>query len=303
MEKSKLFIISSFLLMLALIATIIILYLISITSISPLNLIPPEYIYEFVKIIPGPIYTDVLILLALPFLIGGFYILIAPNLVGALFRVNKLTYLFRKPPQYGIFDKGTKIKFHTYVYRSVIVGLFTFGTSALLVQFYGANLFRASDPLSGIPEALLRAEGIFFGCFFLTFISLAIFMPIWILEDSGLIEYHLYKGNRKTPVIEGIHKFYSNILEVYSGFSTFYAYYSVITQTFTAINPGDPALLTPIILMMLPLILTGFYALPLFIYEKKLIKIQSKIHIHLGKHSIRKIILPSFEELKLAEDR
>lgn len=104
-------------------------------------------------------------------------------------------------------------------------------------------------------------------------------------------------------MIEGIHKFYKNILEVYSGFSTFYAYYSVITQTFTVINPGDPVLLTPIVLMMLPLILTGFYAIPLFIYEKKIIKIQPRIHDHLGKRGIYKIVIPSFDELKSGEVR
>lgn len=301
MEKSKKFIISSFFLMLALIATILILHIISITSISPLNLIPPEYIYEFVKIIPGPIYTDILILLALPLLVGGLYILISPTIVTALYRMNKLVYIFRKPPDYGIYDKGSEIKFATYFYRSIIVGLFTFGTSSLMVQIWGPNIFRASS--GSPPEGLLIAEGIFIGCFFLTFISLALFMPIWLLEDSGLIHYRRFEGNRKTPLIEGVNKFYSNVLEVYAGFSTIVAYYTVITKAFAEINLGDAALLTPIVLMVLPLILTGFYAIPLFIYEKKITKIQSRVHIHLNKRGIHKIVIPSFDEIKSKEVR
>lgn len=298
MEKSKIFLISSFILMLALIATILILYVVS--EIIHLNLIPREYIFEFVNIIPGPIYTDVLILLILPFLVGGFYILIAPRIVSGLYRINKFSYIFRKTPNYGIFDKGAEIKFSSYFYRSIMVGLFTFGTSALLVNIYGYQLFRVNFEI-GAPTAMLHAEGIFFGCFFLTFLSLALFMPVWILEDSGLIGYRIFEGNRKAPLVEGVHKFYSNVLEVYSGLSTIIAYYSVITKTFQVLQPTDPGLLTPIILMVLPVILTGFYALPLFLYEKKLSKIQSRIHDHLNKIGIPKIVIPSFDEVKVGE--
>ena len=300
MEKSKIFLISSFILMLALIATILILFVIS--NVIHLSLIPGEYIFEFVKIIPGPIYTDVLILLVLPFLVGGLYILIAPKIVSGLYRLNKFSYIFRKTPNYGIFDKGSEIKFSSYFYRSIMVGLFTFGTSTLLVNIYGYQIFRVNFD-AGAPLALLIAEGIFFGCFFLTFLSLALFMPIWILEDSGLIEFRIFKDNRKAPLIQGVHKFYRNVLEVYSGLSTLNAYYTVITKTFYVLQPTDPGILTPIILMVLPLILTGFYAIPLFLYEKKLSKIQSKIHDYLHKIGIPKIAIPSFDELKVEELR
>ena len=128
-------------------------------------------------------------------------------------------------------------------------------------------------------------------------------MPIWILEDSGLIEYRLFEKNRKTPLIEGIHKFYSNALEAYSGLSTIVAYYTVINNTLLVLNPGDPGLLTPIILLVLPIILTGFYALPLYYYEKKLDKIQGRIHEHLKKRNIVKIKVPSFDDIKLEDIR
>ena len=300
MEKSKIFLISSFILMLALIATILILFVVS--NAIHLSLIPSEYIFEFVNILPGPIYTDVLILLVLPFLVGAFYIQIAPKLVSGLYKLNKFSYIFRKTPNYGIFDKGFEIKFSSYFYRSIMVGLFTFGTSALLVSIFGAEIFRVNFD-SGAPQALLIAEGIFFGCFFLTFLGLALFMPIWILEDSGLIEFRIFEGNRKAPMIEGVHKFYKNVLGIYSGLSTLGAYYTVISNTFLVLQPTDPGLLTPIILMVLPIILTGFYAIPLFLYEKKLPKIQTKIHNHLYKIGIPKIAVPSFDELKVEELR
>ena len=300
MNKSNLFLLVSFLLMVALIATILILYV--ITPLVGISLIPAEYVFDFVYIIPGPIYTDILILLLLPILVGGFYILIAPWLVTGLYRINRLTYVFRKAPNYGIFDKGSEIKFSTYLYRSLMIGLFTFGTSTILVNLFGPEISRLSFE-SEIESGLLYAEGTFFGCFFLTFLSLALFMPVWILEDCGLIEYRIFEGSRKAPLIEGIHKFYSNVLEIYSGFSTISAYYMVITKSFLVLHPGDPALLTPIILIFLPLIITGFYAIPLFIYEKRLPKIQPKIHAHLNSLGIQKIIIPSFDDLKSGELR
>lgn len=300
MKKSNIFLLVSFILMVALIVAILILYI--ITPIVRISLIPSEYVFDFVNIIPGPIFTDMLILLSLPLLVGGFYILIAPWLVAGLYRINRLTYIFRKAPNYGIFDKGSEIKFSTYLYRSLMVGLFTFGTSTILVNLFGSGIFRVSFE-SEIAPGLLYAEGTFFGCFFLTFVSLALFMPVWILEDCGLVEYRIFEGSRKTPLIEGIHKFYSNVLEVYSGFSTISAYYMVITKSFIVLHPGDPALLTPIVLIFLPMILTGFYAIPLFIYEKKLPKIQSKIHTHLQSLGIRKIVIPSFDDLKSGELR
>ena len=142
MNKSKLFLLICFILMVALIAAILILYI--ITPLVGISLIPSEYVFDFVNIIPGPIYTDILILLLLPLLVGGFYILIAPWLVAGLYRINKLTYFLRKAPNYGIFDKGSEIKFSTYFYRSLIVGLFTFGTSTILINLFGYKIFRVS---------------------------------------------------------------------------------------------------------------------------------------------------------------
>ena len=68
MEKSIKFLLASFIMMLALIATILILYVIS--SLVSLDLIPKEYIDFFVGLIPGPIYTDIIILLILPLLLS-----------------------------------------------------------------------------------------------------------------------------------------------------------------------------------------------------------------------------------------
>ena len=61
--------------------------------------------------------------------------------------------------------------------------------------------------------------------------------------------------------------------------------------------PGNPAIFTPIILVFLPLITTGYFAIPLYFYEKNLPKIQKRIRSRLEKINITEIKIPTFDEL------
>ena len=76
MEKNKLLMLVSFIASILLSAIIQVLYVIDQLHIPgiPASLIPNVYITEFIVIIPGPIYTDLIILYILPFLVCAFYI-------------------------------------------------------------------------------------------------------------------------------------------------------------------------------------------------------------------------------------
>ena len=153
----------------------------------------------------------------------------------------------------------------------------------------------------GDITALTISEGVFFGAFFFTALSLILFVPSWLLEDSGLISYRYFKKQRKTPVFEGVHKWYSNTLEIYTGFSVIIGYFMLIFETFSyvlfTLPPGNPAIFTPIILIFLPLITTGYFAIPLYFYEKHLPIIQKRIRSRLEKRNITEIKIPTFNEL------
>ncbi|MFX0012841.1 MAG: hypothetical protein ACFE9R_21195, partial [Candidatus Hermodarchaeota archaeon] len=265
--------------------------------------IPKEYIFIFVPIIPGPMLTDVIILYLFPFGIFLLIYLIAPYLIELLFRISRFSFAFRKKPDYGFLNLGNDFQPSRVFYRVFLVTLFAFGTSAVIVNLGLKTLFRAVPPgLGDIPDALITAEAIFFATFFLTSLSLLLFLPIWLLEDSGLVAYRHYPKQRRTPIIEGVHKFYLNALEVYTGFSTILVLIQVIGSVFPVINPGDAAILTPIILILLPLILTGLLAAPLYCYERWLPKIKNKIHLRLAKYDLPKFSIPTFDEL-LKENR
>ena len=51
------------------------------------------------------------------------------------------------------------------------------------------------------------------------------------------------------------------------------------------------------ILLILPLIITGLFAIPLYLYEKNLDKIQNRIHTRLSKYNIPYIDIPSYDQM------
>jgi hypothetical protein len=302
MEKKNLFILISFILSLCLFSTIIILYIIDLLNIPgfPGSLIPFEYIQFFIQILPGTIFTDLPLLYLFSIIVFAIFIGIAPILVQILYKVYDFTFIFRNKPQYGIIKKGTRIKATSIIYRAVLVSLFAFGTTTLMVQLGVGNIFRATAGM-GAPLPLIKAENIFFGTFFFTPISLLLFLPIWLLEDCGLVGYRTFKDQRKIPVVQGLFKWYMNVIEVYTGLSTIYGYLLLILNTFGyflfSSSFTDPAILTPIILLILPLIITGLFAIPLYYYEKNLAKIQRRIRLRLSKYNISSIEIPSYDQM------
>jgi hypothetical protein len=181
--------------------------------------------------------------------------------------------------------------------RAFLVNLFAFGTSALIFQLGGGYLFRATLGGGYVPSGLYAAEAIFFGTFFLASLSMLLFLPSWYLEDSGLVSYRHFPEQRRTPIIEGVHQWYINILGVYTGVSTIFTLFQVITKAFPDAGFG-PALLTPIIVMISPLILTGLLALPMYLYEKNMEKTKNRILERFAKYNLKHFTIPEFHELE-----
>jgi hypothetical protein len=298
MKKSHLPVWISFFLSIGLFCAFIILSLLFLFNIVP-GIIPKEYIFEFVAIIPGPMYTDILILYIIPILIYYLIKSIAPNLVFILYKINKFTFIFRVKPKYGIIKEQGELKTGQTIFRIILISLFAFATSSILVQLGFGKLFRASGGFG----SLQYAEEIFFGTFFITGICLFLFAPLWLLEDSGVVAFRSYKDRRKTPIMEGIHNLFANLLELYTGLTTVQGYIALIITTFSVLVPGDQAILTPIVLIILPFVITGLFAIPFYLYEKNLTNIRARIHSKLIKKGLSLINIPDFEDLTIKEGK
>ena len=260
--------------------------------------IPKEYVSAFVVIIPGPLWTDVVWLYLLPIVSFLVIYLIAPYLLILYLKIHKLTTKIGAKTYYGIVDLGKKVGGWKLFRRGLVVSLFSFSIAYLLVQAGYGDYFRADIA----PDLILNeAEAVFLGTFFLTFIVIIIFIPIWLLEDAGIVGYKYDSEKRMPPKIEGISSLYSSILEGYAGISTVLIIITYIIQCFDfLIEHGgtilQPALLTPLILIILPFIVTGLFAIPLIIYEITLKKSVSRIHEKFK--SLDYLRIPEFDEVK-----
>ncbi|UCC18460.1 MAG: hypothetical protein JSV62_10120 [Promethearchaeota archaeon] len=258
------------------------------------DLIPPEYVTHFVAILPGPLWTDTILLYLFPIASFAVFYFISPYTTIFFIKLHQLIYRSKKRFNYGIVKLGSQMKPFMIFRRSLIVSLFSFSISALIVQAGGWSLFRAGGVLNPI---LNEAEGIFLGTFFIIPFVLLLFFPIWLLEDSGVVIFRNYPEKRRPPIIEGTHAPYINVLQGYAGISTIIILITYVTATLAESGLG-PAVLTPIILIVLPFFITGLFSFAVYFYEKNIPKLLNKIQPRLDKLNLSDIEIPKFNEMK-----
>ena len=303
--KKYIIVIIGFIISICVFATIYILS--ELAKNSPDPLIPREYVSDFVVIIPSflclpqsgfcvpGLFTDIPILYLIPIVVVLIIYAIGPYLLIIYLQLHKLTTKISTKTQYGIVEPGKNVGAFKLFRRALIVSLFAFSITAILIQAGYGDSFRGNY----IEDSVLsNAEALFLGTFFISGIVLIIFIPIWLLEDTGIVGYKHDKQKRHPPKIEGISSLYSSILEGYAGISTVFILISYIIKSLEVIQPGSPAILTPIILIFLPFIITGLFAIPLMIYEALLPKATKRILKKLIKYNLHYIDIPEFDEVK-----
>ncbi|MFX0023273.1 MAG: hypothetical protein ACFE9S_13180 [Candidatus Hermodarchaeota archaeon] len=285
-----------FILSLALFVAIFILGWIQM-SLGTISLIPPEYLEFFIKFLPGKLLTDAILLYLFPLISFGIFYLIAPYTTMILIKLHKLIYLSRKRFQYGIIDLGPRRKPLFLFRRALIVTLFSLSAAGIIIQAGLGYLFRENLV---VGSALNEAEALFLATFFIIPFVLLIFLPIWFLEDAGIVIYRNYTGQQRTPVLEGVHAPFLNVLQGYAGISTIIVLIIYIGRSFGELGVLDPALLTPIILIILPFLTTGIMSLALFLYEKYNFNLLNRIQPTIKKLNLSPISVPTFDEMKIA---
>ncbi|MFX1374278.1 MAG: hypothetical protein ACFFA0_00560 [Promethearchaeota archaeon] len=295
MEKKYFTLIFGFFISLLVYGVVYLLALISKPGSGIPPLVPPEYVKYFVAVLPGPLWTDIIFLYILPIISLLIFITIAPYTTVFFIKLHRIIFLAKKRKiHYGRLELGIKTKGIYIFRRSLVASLFAFSMAALLVQAGLGELFRTNIMEDSV---LNEAEAIFLGTFFMIPIILLLFFPIWILEDSGVVIYRTYSGFRRPPYLEGSHTPFQSVLEGYAGISTLIILIVYIFGSIKEVGIDDPAILTPIILIVLPFLLTGLFAIPVFIYERTLSKILTKVKKRLGNLDIAIIEIPPFEDM------
>jgi len=159
---------------------------------------------------------------------------------------------------------------------------------------YG-ELFRAG----WMDDIFHEAEAAFLGTFFLCAFMIILFFPVWLMEDSGVVSYRVFHEERMPVDIQGVHSIYYSILTGYAGLSTIFALATYIIKTIQATPVIEPKILTPIILIVLPFVVTGLLAIPIVLYEHFLTKNRDRLYSKLVGFQFPEIMIPKFEEMKI----
>ena len=278
-------------------ALFVIISILGFVKFGPTPLIPKEYVTEFILIIPGPLITDILLLYAIPVVIYCLFYYLAPYFIIVYIKLHKFIYwIMRRPSKYGIFRLGTTVKPGRLFVRTFVVSLFSFSIAALIVQMGYGDLFRA-----GYNEEFIfhQAEAVFLGTFFICAFMIILFFPVWLLEDSGVVSYRVFHAERMPVDIQGVHSVYYAILAGYAGLSTILSLARYIIGTFRTLSLSDPSILTPIILIALPFIVTGLLAIPIVLYEYFLARNRERLYSKLAGFKFPEIMVPKFEEMQI----
>ncbi|MFX1383611.1 MAG: hypothetical protein ACFFBP_14310 [Promethearchaeota archaeon] len=258
---------------------------------------PSIYTESFINIIPGPLITDILILYFLPIVIVFIILKFAPSISSVYLKVHKTVYLGRKTLNYGIVELKQERKIWTLLRRAFLIGFLAFSFSSNLVFAQLGGLFRAHMiPMKPGDEALLGAEAMFLGTFLFTSSSFLIVLPIWIIEDTGIMVYRTFPEELRTPSVKGAYRLFEQLIEGYTGINTVITLVVIISNVIPAVL-GTHGMIVPIILIILPLLVIGLFAFALIIYENSVHSTIQKMHDKLSKKGYQFISIPNFNEI------
>lgn len=269
--------------------------------------IPEEFVTHFVNVIPGPMWSDILLLYLFPVIIFLILKFLAPYTTLFYSKFHRAFYIFRSKPEYGIFlKKNERISGGKILLRILKLSFLAFAFTGFFIPQF-AEWFRynytkmVENPMNS--PGLFNSEALFLGTFASVPIIMLIYFPIWFLEDTGVISYRKFKTKRMNPDIEGVNRIFRDFLEYFVGFTTILVYinrvYNVLyneTVGFTEINA---TVLIPLILIFLPFLLGGLIAIPLLLYELTFNKTNKQIHKYLKKYNYGYINIPDFEALEV----
>ncbi|NVM55240.1 MAG: hypothetical protein HWN66_16155 [Candidatus Helarchaeota archaeon] len=274
---------------------VVVLIVLVILNLLGIKIVDNKFVSEFIRFLPGPFYTDIILILLLPGLFFFLFYWIAPYLVLFYIKMHQFSYwLIRRRSKYGIYKLGSTVKSSRLFYRALVVSLFTFSIALIIVEMGVGHIFR---PSAGIA-IFYKTEQLLIGALSLPAAILIIFFPIWLLEDSGVISYRVYPEERISIDVEGVHSIYYHILIGYAGVSTVLSWISYIIQIWGKVDPWEPAAILMYFLILFPIVCTGFFAFPMYLYEKFFPRLNKRLHKKLARFKFPEIDFPSFEEIQ-----
>ena len=168
---------------------------------------------DFIPFIQGALYADIIFVLsaAIPIIALEYFIIAIPFAV--IFLIGN-SFIKAAAYETNIMKIGENFGGIRMIRRAAAPALFSVSTAGVLRGFFEGLL--VAEP--GTPDYLFGLSSTLMASLVIMPIALALFMPTWILNDSGIVN-HLRKGQmevRQCPHTEGVGRFYSSMLGGYS---------------------------------------------------------------------------------------
>ena len=182
---------------------------------------PSVDLFPFIE---GTLYTDIIIILvaAIPIIALEYFIIAIP--LAILYLIGN-SFIKAAAYETNIMKIGEKFGGIRMIRRAAASALFSASTAGVLSGFF-QDLFVVQPVIGGF---LYRLNGTLMASLVIMPIALALFMPTWILNDSGIVN-HLRQGQlevRQCPHTEGVGRWYSSMLGGYSILSFPIAMFSI----------------------------------------------------------------------------
>ena len=249
-----------------------------------------EEITDYTALVPGRnVYTDHIFLLIIgPLIMILLVFIFAIPLALLLLKLHKMIKV-KRYDYYIIRDFEGNISLVRIYIRCLIVSFLAF---ALGLVIYEAGVI---PPEVIIPEKTSVVETNFdyvsMLAIFIMPCLILIFAPIWLLKDSGLIcsKSKVNKENPETPDIEGVYRFYNNVITGYTGIGFVFTLIILIVDRLEKLDPGSGELTDIPGILLSPFIL-GFLIFPaMAFYEYRLKQMRIKLLSKLEKRDIKTI--------------
>lgn len=223
-------------------------YITPLLPIKNVNLLIPVvlFITIFANIIGGVI---------MGYILGPLSLYVHKKIIG-----KKLIYGVQERPKINVFKGTLKGFFPT---------LMAFGLALWLIEHKDiAKLF--------VDESILQSEGgYFYGIFVIIMITsgiaMGLFSSVWFLFDSGIVYSNIEKVKLSTKPIEvrSVGGLFQNFLKGYTGISVILTFYTfMIWEVFSVEMESFQKILTPILILFIPIIFS-ILALPAIVILDK----------------------------------
>ncbi len=247
-----------------------------------------EEIDDYTKLVPveNVLFDQVYLTIVGPLIMVVLVLLFTVPLARLFYHFHKIIK-GKRYEYYIIEDLGEDINLLTIFVRGLTISLLSFSLAMAFISFVPYEIIQPGQ--LSVVETMYPYVSML-ALFMVPFIIL-VFLPIWLLKDSGIIcsFSKINKEKRDTPDIESVSRFFSKTVNGYTGIGTILTMVILMVDTIQNLQweygeGGDipSIILTPILL--------AFLAFPaLAIYESLLNKMKTSLIKKLENKGIKKI--------------